>query len=500
MTSRRLAAVAPAVGAALVLAAVATAALGLVVANGVCCADDAYHAVIAKNLAYGLGYVSTVQDEQVTYVLKPFDPHVGSGPALIVPAALLIAVVGNAAWAPGTAAVLLWTSVCWLIGRRAFNLARGPGFAAACALFCYLCVALTPYHFEQWVALLGEVPAGLLLVLGVLVLSSGDRPVDAFTAGVCFALAALTKLVALLPVGTAMSVFAVHAGWTSYRLYGRVTRTAVARTACLVLGLLLPHLVFEAWKLIALGPGAHATQWREYAAYVLDYGLRPEVATTFAERYAKSAAAVAERFAVSLPALLALTGAAGALVWRDAPLRRIYLTLELMVLVYIAWWCFFSTGWPRYLLIGLIVATAVLVLPFLAARPRVWLVPYVVVLVLWPHDGWGRWRYPLKASGGQFFARSARAQALIEASAAIADQRGSDVAMTQWWATAADLEYLSAAPLAFTSFRDPAVSSRPGRLVVVNTRFVVDDPEFKALRDRCVTVKDLGHYWIGRTP
>ena len=170
------------------------------------------------------------------------------------------------------------------------------------------------------------------------------------------------------------------------------------------------------------------------------------------------------------------------------------------MLVYVAWWCFFSTGWPRYLLVGLIVATTVLVLPFLQARPRVWLVPYVVVLVLWPYDGWGRWRHALEASGSTFFARSRRAQALLDASAAMAELRGTDVAMTQWWATAADLEYLSDAPLAFTSFRDPAVSGQPGRLVVVNTRFVVDDAEFQALRDRCVTVKDFGPYWIGRTP
>ena len=78
------------------------------IVHGVRCGDDAFHAMIAKNLAMGLGY-STTASSATRFVLTRFDPNTGVGPSLILPAALFVAVFGNREWVPGIAAVLLWS-------------------------------------------------------------------------------------------------------------------------------------------------------------------------------------------------------------------------------------------------------------------------------------------------------------------------------------------------------------------------------------------------------
>jgi len=75
---------------------------GHVFSNGLCCADDSTFATVAKNLAFGKGYVeSTPLDGSIG--VKPFDPAVGTGPTVIIPAAALVYVLGNVPWAPGFA-------------------------------------------------------------------------------------------------------------------------------------------------------------------------------------------------------------------------------------------------------------------------------------------------------------------------------------------------------------------------------------------------------------
>src|SRR5437016_134312 len=66
-----------------------------VFSNGLCCADDSMYATVAKNLAFGKGYVqSTPLDGSIG--LRSFDPAVGTGPTVIIPTAALVYIFGNA--------------------------------------------------------------------------------------------------------------------------------------------------------------------------------------------------------------------------------------------------------------------------------------------------------------------------------------------------------------------------------------------------------------------
>jgi hypothetical protein len=73
---------------------------GFVFSNGLCCGDDSTNAVVAKNLAFGKGYLNTILSSGASGS-KYFDPEISTGPTLNVPAAGLIYVVGNVPWAPG---------------------------------------------------------------------------------------------------------------------------------------------------------------------------------------------------------------------------------------------------------------------------------------------------------------------------------------------------------------------------------------------------------------
>src|SRR5687767_14443995 len=69
----------------------------LVFTNGLCCADDSAIAIVAKNLALGHGYATSLQ-HRGTPGLHAFDFGISTGPALIVPASVLIRVFGNQPW------------------------------------------------------------------------------------------------------------------------------------------------------------------------------------------------------------------------------------------------------------------------------------------------------------------------------------------------------------------------------------------------------------------
>lgn len=70
-------------------------AIVLALANGLCCGDDAYLANVGKNLAQGLGYSSSVQPWTASFALSVFDPFMGTGPTVILPASVMLRLAGN---------------------------------------------------------------------------------------------------------------------------------------------------------------------------------------------------------------------------------------------------------------------------------------------------------------------------------------------------------------------------------------------------------------------
>jgi hypothetical protein len=78
--------------------------------------DDAFFAVVAKNVASGVGYASSYHE------VKPYDEEISTGPSVILPTALLARAFGNKLWVPGVAAALQgrsgWPSCFWSLHVR----------------------------------------------------------------------------------------------------------------------------------------------------------------------------------------------------------------------------------------------------------------------------------------------------------------------------------------------------------------------------------------------
>ena len=74
--------------------------------------DDAFIATVAKNVAMGAGYASSY------HTVDQFDPEISTGPAIVVPTALLIRILGNKYWVPGLAiTIAIWATLFLLLGR-----------------------------------------------------------------------------------------------------------------------------------------------------------------------------------------------------------------------------------------------------------------------------------------------------------------------------------------------------------------------------------------------
>src|SRR5262245_25655937 len=173
-----------------------------VVTDALCCADDASFPVAAKNVAKGYGYqidgLTGLGGMEGTAAL-------GTGPALILPVSLAILGFGNRDWVPGATTALLVFGLLLLLHRRGRYLAVGaPEWPIACIAFLVLCNLVTVRHYEQWYAMLGEIPCALLVLLGLVLLAEEPLArVHALLAGILLGLAIQTKLVALLAVAAA---------------------------------------------------------------------------------------------------------------------------------------------------------------------------------------------------------------------------------------------------------------------------------------------------------
>lgn len=203
---------------AVLIAAFVFLNLAFAVQRGVCCADDGAYAVIAKNLANGDGNTLTVGYGDPNYSARPFDPEVGSGPALVLPVAVAVRFLDNKSWVPGVAQV---TVSALLLLAILLNLRRILGTAEAAAALgvsCWIVYAVSPYHLEQWYAMLGEVPAALTAILAIAVWAAGpSSPRRLFAAGLLLSVALLVKLLALVYCVAAIGGVAMIGGLASKR-------------------------------------------------------------------------------------------------------------------------------------------------------------------------------------------------------------------------------------------------------------------------------------------
>ncbi len=468
---------------------------------GVCCADDAYSAVVAKNLATGLGYTSTIPAGSLVFVATPFDPYATTGPTLILPTAILVKLFGNSYWVPGLSAVICWSILLLGLGLLARTYNAGAGLALSTLAFLSLNYVI-PVYEQAWDILIGEVPAALLLVLGVFLFFQSDTRRFKILAGISFGLAILTKSLSL---GAIPAFFLGLASWELLNWHNRTSARLIGLLrSCgwMSAGLLLPPALFEAWKYLALGPALYVQRLGASWQVFFGWGLKMSQPTTFLGLYTARSSILWQDFRVWLPGLFIIPIVIWIVIREKPRLAPLFLVFIWMVIFYSVWWVFFSIGWPRYYFMALLLTTVVMALPFLQRNlPLQVLLPYVLVLVgssvpFWPHLV-DRLRDP----GGYGHGRQ-QTEALLEVSGILERAvAGHEMIVTQQWTTADDLEYIMDTHLNFTNYRDTRAIQDRGFLIAVNTLFWDQgDANFMGLLENCRDKRRISIYLLADCP
>lgn len=490
---------------AILLAALMVFCLGRAHSLGVPCGDDALNATVAKNLVAGLGYGSTLNSGK----LQLFDLAITTGPAVILPTALGIAVAGNRTWVPGTASVLLWGAL--LVGLygilKKTRVGGSPGALRDAAVFFLVSIPLLfPFHFELWSSLLGEVAAALFLLIAFALAGGSLSTRRVFLAGMACALATLSKLLAapgfavLLAVLAARSILKMEKNWR---------KSAGLLLAC-GMGFAAPLIVFEGYKVASLGG---ASPYLEYvgrktamvgevgiskslqsdanAGGVVDETQRPQTALQKALKLARRHdAAFLERVGISAWQVLITALAALLVVCRSglSPLACMAIANATLVWMLGGYYLFFSSGVPRHFLIGLILWIGLMALALASLRGATRLAAAALVLGYLYSGNYSKMRYPVRVMDNGIFQPSEELRGALEIARAVDAERadsGTDrLYVTQAWATAADVEFYSRNTGVFR--RHTLLRDSQNFTVVYNKRFtVLEDAEFQETLAKC---------------
>ena len=324
-----------------------------------CCGDDAYFSLVAKNLALRGSYSLPLSSETVSL----FDPEITSGPGLILPGAVMIALVGAQPWATSLATIILFaatlTLMTLLLATR-YQLANVFLYTALCLLGL---VAITPRQ-DAYFAFLGEAPAfGYLIVGCALLATSRGRALRVLLSALCMSLALLTKHIALFCALGATGV------WFLRELYFNQFRT-IGLMAMFLVGVAGPLVIFELVKISLLGLPGYIANWDGYFECLseLHVGPKDRVSVFLAVINRPYVVTVSDvMFALAsllLTALLAFRRG-----WRtDEPIFGPMLFAG--AIVHFLYIFFISNLWPRYFWIGMATSVFAVMSPILFIRLR----------------------------------------------------------------------------------------------------------------------------------
>lgn len=316
-------------------------------------ADDAAIAVVAKNLASGNGYATSIAFDG-SYGIEAFSPGISTGPALVLPAAILILIFGNTFWVPGfvvaTISLILLIIIFFKIKKQT-NLLLAFNFLVLLILFFYNFTA--GRHFGQWYVLMGEIPAAFSTILGVLIFVIAPyKRANVVLAFLFFGLAFNMKMLSLL--GFLPIIF-----WFAYSLI-REKEQRKLLLANLIIGLLIfatPYFLFEIWKLLSLGILGYYENLRNFIHSFawMAVGHDKESISLF-EKLIQRSDHLHDHFGFSMFALFFVAIGMGIVIYFFAEKKYVKLLFPLLILgagIHFFYWIFISNGWFRYFLPGL---------------------------------------------------------------------------------------------------------------------------------------------------
>ena len=216
---------------------------------GLSAADDGYFAMIARQLALTGQYALPLSSSNASI----FDPEIGSGPALILPGAIMMVLFGPLPWVPGLTTLAMFSaqlSVFFYVVGTTFGRKRTYIYAAMCVIFLAVLTTYRGYYSNY----IGEAPAVGFFLIGTALLHRANSRSAVFTAGILFSAALLTKLILLF------CCVGACAAWFISKIVRDQVR-AFVDSAVLTSGVALPLLSFELVKLVTLGVAGYWRYW-----------------------------------------------------------------------------------------------------------------------------------------------------------------------------------------------------------------------------------------------
>lgn len=204
--------------------------------------DPAYVATMAKNVAMGHGWVSSIYGEP-----RYFDSEITTGPGLLVFVALGIYFFGNNSWIAHLIPLLLNLVLTILILWRLYGWVSRTTWLWSVLLLSLIFACVNP---EIWAVPLGDLSAALYIVLAAVLLYEGSEShkiVFFFISGMVSGLAVLTKLVALVPLVGLFFALMLYAVMGCFSGKARFFTKAVVTKTIGVVSVCTAWYVYQEW-------------------------------------------------------------------------------------------------------------------------------------------------------------------------------------------------------------------------------------------------------------
>jgi len=421
---------------------------GNVFSKGVCHADDAYISIGAKNLAFGYGY-STSLTPDGSNGLTYFSFGFTTGPTLSLPAALLIRLAGNKPWVPGftTATInLLLLVLIFVVVRKKVGISNAL-FYLLLSLFLLYCLTAGK-HFAQWYSLLGEIPAALLCILGVLILAaSPDNRSSILLCCFAFGLAFMAKMLSVLG-------FIPILVWLIVRLIKKKNdrKKLIINYVLGIFLFLAPFILFDLYKLSVLGIDAYIKNYHDFLIFFKgvssSHGIG-QTSSTFGPFTLNSYpllrfAEFSDHFGFSLLSLILVTLLIGILIYfnrKDNYVHTIFILLLGGSFFHLFWWACMSNGRPRYALIGLFLYFTAISCVLLLNSSRIFKFSILIVLIFVFMSSYKRLINPVVEAIKYHYTYTPYEQNLFKTVDFLKKQEQKRPFIYTWSATIADIDY-----------------------------------------------------------
>ena len=435
--------------------------------------DDALISVAARNLAEGNGYTLSVPYGN-NPELDKFSPGITTGPTLVIPASIIIKLVGNTLWAPGfTTASFCFVLLLFIIYflKKRFNLTTTLLFSLTLIFFLYNIT--TGKHFSHWYLILGEMPATFLNITALIIIADSPyRRKHIIIACLLFGLAFTTKMLSLLGFLPLLAWFLIT-----------LIREKKNRKQLLInylLGVaffLVPFFLFELWKFISLGFNEYINNWVGFLKLFSHLsGAEKASSSSFIDQFILRNDLLHNYFGFSIYVLLVIAIITGVIILLYADKRFIKLLFVLLMagsFLHLFYWVFFSLGWVRYALIGLFLFFAALSLLVFIKLPK-GIIPTIIILIaiifLKPLSELKKPIIHFQQNGFNYCLRLENLQKTVSF---LENYKQDKPFISAWWASVADIEYAMPQLQNFKQFNHLTNEDYSRNLIIaLNTKFM----------------------------